>query len=276
MLPSSTQLRILGIVVLMALAHLLVRGIRRSAEWFGAPARTGEPGAGRELALRRPGVATMVSLISSALVFTVYFVGVGLLLREFGISVTAYFATATVIGLAVGFGSQGLVQDVVTGLTLIFSDVIDIGDMVEISGQVGRVQTIGLRFTTLVNFQGVTVYIPNRGIGVMGRYRRAVLRAYVDVRIPPGDDAERIRTAVKRHVAAFRQQFRAAVVTEPEIFGVLETGEGGWRYLRLKLRMWPGQQALVENVLVKGLVALVREEHEGYPDWMVTVTYRVA
>src|SRR5690606_22150626 len=58
---------------------------------------------------------------------------------------TTYFASASVIALAIGFGSQGIVQDVVTGLTLIFSDLIDVGDMVEISGQSGVVRSISMR-----------------------------------------------------------------------------------------------------------------------------------
>jgi small conductance mechanosensitive channel len=93
-----------------------------------------------------------------------YFVAVGLVLKEFGISLTAYFASATIIGLAVGFGSQGLVQDVVNGLTVVFSDLFDVGDMVEIAGQTGFVQKIGIRFTVLNNFMGAEVFIPNRTI----------------------------------------------------------------------------------------------------------------
>jgi small conductance mechanosensitive channel len=91
-------------------------------------------------------VRSILGLLTRIAVFILYFATVGIVLKEFGVSLTAYLASASVLGLAVGFGSQGLVQDVVTGLTLIFSDLVDVDDMVEISGQTGIVQTIGMRF----------------------------------------------------------------------------------------------------------------------------------
>ena len=87
-----------------------------------------------------------------------------MILQEIGVPLRTYFASASVIGLAVGFGLQGFVQDVIIGLTLIFSDVINVGDMVDLSGQSGRVVRIGLRFTTLVNVLGQEVNVSNRNI----------------------------------------------------------------------------------------------------------------
>ena len=84
-------------------------------------------------------VRSILGLLNSISIFILYFAAVGIVLKEFGVSLTAYLASASVLGLAVGFGSQGLVQDVVTGLTLIFSDLVDVDDMVEISGQTGIV-----------------------------------------------------------------------------------------------------------------------------------------
>ena len=108
----------------------------------------------RFVSARMPGKAhpkwkSITSLSTSILIFAIYFGTFGLILHELGVSLTAYLASASVIGLAVGFGSQGVVQDVVTGrLTLVFSDLVDVGDMVEISGQTGVVQSIGMRFVT--------------------------------------------------------------------------------------------------------------------------------
>jgi Ca2+/Na+ antiporter len=66
----------------------------------------------------------------SAVIFSIYFFGFGLVLQELGVNLTAYLASATVIGLAISFGSKGLVQDIVIGLTLIFSDAMEVGDLV--------------------------------------------------------------------------------------------------------------------------------------------------
>lgn len=264
---GSPVSRILVIIGIALTAHMTVRLVRAGADRLLRPTSSG--------AVRgHPKVATVVSLLSSAIVFTLWFIAVGLALSELNVNLTAYFATATVIGLAVGFGSQGLVQDLVIGLTLIFTDAMNVGDMVEVSGQVGRIQRMGLRFTTLTNFLGQTVYIPNRNIAVVGRYRRNVVRAFIDVQVPDGADADDLAPQLHRLARGFRAQHPAAILSEPELVGVQDVQEGGWRFVRLKLRIWPGQQALIETAFRQRVVAWMKTRDESYADWMVTVTLR--
>lgn len=261
--------RIAWIIGLAVLAHFVVRFMRTVADHHLDRAR--KPQIGRR---RSPKLPTVLSLGVSAATFVIYFIAIGLVLGELGVDLTAYFATATVIGLAVGFGSQGLVQDIVIGLTLIFTDALDIGDMVEVSGQIGRVQNIGLRFTTLSNVIGQTVYIPNRNIGVVGRYRRGVVRAYVDVQLPESEnDADEVVRIVEGIAAAVRDQHGALLLQTPETLGIM-TAADAWRFVRLKFRLWPGQNQLLESVLRPRIVAALKQRDEGYADWMVTVTYR--
>ncbi len=186
-------LRIVSIVVLAIMAHFLVRGIRRFSQWLLSFKLSGSDFNTENLIKRYPKIVTVTTILVSALTFTIYFLAVGLILQEFNISLTAYLASASVIGLAIGFGAQGFVQDVVIGLTLIFSDTLDIGDVVDLSGQVGRVDKIGLRFTTLINLQGQQIYIPNRNISSIGRFRGGCIRAYVDIQLPETLDEKIIR-----------------------------------------------------------------------------------
>lgn len=109
---------------------------------------------------------------------------------------TAYLASASVIGLAVGFGLQGLVQDIIIGLTLIFSDALNIEDVVELSGQIGKVEHIGLRFTTIVNLHGQQIYVPNRNITMISRFRRGAIRGYVDIQVPDEIEEKTVTEAV--------------------------------------------------------------------------------
>lgn len=133
-------------------------------------------------------VATITGFASSSLIFAAYFGAIGFALHEMGVSLTTYLASASVIGLAVSFGSQGVVQDVITGLTVVFSDLLDVGDMVDIGGQVGIVERVHMRFTVLINFAGARVYIPNRSIANVINYQQGFIRAFLDVRLP-GDRA---------------------------------------------------------------------------------------
>lgn len=127
----------LGIFFSLAfISHLIVIMVRQLARRVLSSER------GR----RHQKLRSIGTLTTSAPVFTLYFLAIGLILREFGVSLTAYLASASVVGLAIGFGSQGVVQDVVTGLTFIFSDLVDVDDLVEISGQTGIVKAITMRF----------------------------------------------------------------------------------------------------------------------------------
>lgn len=273
-LRGSTLAHILVIAAVAAAAHILVRAIRVGVERAIAPAGS-DPARARTAAVRlHPKVATLTSLAASTATFVLWFVALGFILNRLGIQLTAYFATATVIGLAVGFGSQGLVQDVVIGLTVIFTDAVDVGDMVEVSGQVGRVERVGLRFTTLTNFLGQTVFIPNRNIAVVGRFRRDVVRAYMDVQLPDGAPAEELAGRLHELARGLRSQHPSAIVSEPELVGIRQVEHGGWRFARLKFRLWPGQQSLIEPAFRQRIVAFMKTVDESYADWMVTVILR--
>ena len=258
-------LRILLIIAIALAAHLLVRLIR---------------GLGQKVMTFRVGpsfskLRSVTSLLVSIAVFAMYFIAIGMVLKEFGISLTAYFASATIIGLAVGFGSQGLVQDVVTGLTVIFADLFDIGEMVEISGQTGIVQNIGIRFTVLTNFMGAEVFIPNRTIGNVIKYERGYVRALADITLPADPDtATEVENRVVSIVEATHEQFPGILITPPTIEGRYKTTSGK-EYLRVKFRIWPGQGGPLEASFKREVVESLKGIDSAYSDWMVVLTYEV-
>ena len=278
----APALRIALIAALAVSGHFLVQSTRSFAERILARAGDRTLAAKDAVANRYPKFATIISLIVSALTFLIYFGAVGLILHEVfpRLDLRAYLATASVMGLAVAFGLQGLIQDIVIGLTLVFTDAFDVGDMIELSGsgvtaQVGRVERVGLRFTVLTNFQGQRVFVPNRNIVLVSRFRAGVIRAYVDIQIPEGTEEEAVLERVESTARGFQSQHRAALIGEHEIFGTFEVDGGGWRYLRLRLRVWPGQGSLVETGFRQRVLAEMRAIDPDYPDWMVTVTNRV-
>jgi small conductance mechanosensitive channel len=272
-LPSSV--RIVFIILLAIAAHFLVRGLKRLSQWV-LTMKLGVGASDEEnLSRRYPKFATVTTILVSGVTFVIYFMAVGLVLREFKVSLTAYLASASVIGLAVGFGLQGLVQDVVIGLTLIFSDALNIEDVVELSGQIGRVEHIGLRFTTLVNLHGQKIYVPNRNIAMISRFRGGSIRAYVDVQLSQNLEEKMLLDALKSIALGVYSQYKSIILEQPELFGVKEAKAGKWRYLRIKFKLWPGQGAIVENVFKQRVVDLMKKQDPDYSDWMVTVTYRV-
>lgn len=217
---------------------------------------------------------TVASFVTSLLVFVVYFAAFGFVLGEMGISLTTYLASATVIGLAVSFGSQGVVQDVITGLTVVFSDLLDIGDMVEIAGQVGIVERVGIRFTVLVNFSGARVYVPNRTIANVINYPSGYIRAFLDARLPEGPElwpeAEARVAAIAR--SAY-EQHAGILLVPPTVEGRAQAATG-WSYLRIKFRIWPGQGMLLEQSIKPAVAHALRSLEPSYADWMVSIHYR--
>ncbi|HXS68882.1 MAG TPA: mechanosensitive ion channel domain-containing protein [Candidatus Polarisedimenticolia bacterium] len=269
---KSIAIDIATVVCLAILAHLLVRLIRFISDWLIRKSDAKKNPVG--FVTRKPAFITLTGLISSALTLVIYSVGVGFILYYLGVPtdkfVKTYLATASVIGFAVGFGSQGLVQDVITGLTLIFTDTLEVGDMVEISGYSGRVESVGLRFTEVRNFQNQRVFLANRNIANIARFPRGGITAYVDAEIPPNADRGKFEDALTRTSRGMWLQFGAIILSEPEI---LESPKGS-QFLRVEFRIWPGQGALIESTFRQRLLTALKTIDPGYADWMIVVTYR--
>ena len=264
--------RILLIVGLIVVVAALGRVLRVAARWLLSPHGEGP----QVLLRRRPKYASLMTLALSGLTFLIYFAGFGLILETMRIPLTAYLASASVVGLAIGFGSQGLVQDVVIGLTLIFSDALNIGDIAEIGGHTGRVDVIGLRFTTLVTMLEQRVQVPNRNIAQIVRYRNGEVRVVADVQIPAESDDAAVRRVIEPITRGMFAQYRGIVLVAPQLLASPAADPVSWRYLRVEFRLWPGQLALIETVFKPRALAALRTLDQAYADWMVTVTYRVA
>jgi small conductance mechanosensitive channel len=258
-------LKIALLAGLAALAHLVVLLVRRLTNVM----LQGDRGR-RYRKLRSVG-----TLATSIIMFVVYFLTFGLILREFGISLTAYLASASVLGLAVGFGSQGIVQDVVTGLTFIFSDLVDVGDLVEISGQTGIVRGISMRFVELQNALGASVFIPNRTINNVISYPRGYVRCIVDVTLRGDTGAKQAaESAALSLMEAAHEQFPGILMTEPSSEG-RKTLSSGKEILRLKFRIWPNRGQPIEASFAQEMTAELRRIDPDYQPWMIAVTYEV-
>jgi small-conductance mechanosensitive channel len=267
---GSATSHVLIIIALALGAHFVVLAVRFISDWLIR--RSAAKKMPVAFVTQQPKFITLTGLVASAVTFAVYFIAVALILREFKVDLTPILATASVIGLAVGFGSQGLVQDVVTGLTLIISDTLDVGDIIEVGGRVGRVEKVGLRFTELLNFMNQRVFVPNRNIADFARFPRAGVSVYADVQLPAGIDPAKAAEAVRRAADGLRAQFGSIVLGEPELSPVQSAGS--WSFLRVHFRVWPGQNNLVETTFRQVAANALKSLDPNYADWMVTVTYR--
>jgi len=272
---TSAGTRVLLIIVLAAAVHVAVKLVRQISEWILV--RTTRQKSPLGFVTETPKFGTVTRLVVSGLVFMIYFFALGLLLQEIGVNLTAYLASASVIGLAISFGSQGLVQDIVSGLTLIFWDAMDVGDVVELWGTTnvtGRVEEIGLRFTKLRNFYNQEVFVPNRTIANVSRCPHGGIDAYAYPQVPRGADPGKAIEALSEIAKGMRAQFAAIILHDPEI-GRLETARGGaWDFCTVSFKIWPGQGSLIENTFRQHVVSAMKAFDPAYADWQVPVTYR--
>jgi small-conductance mechanosensitive channel len=273
---SYIAIQIVVIVCLAILAHFLVRLLQFLGDWLIRKSAAKKSPVG--FVTHKPKFVTLTGLITSALTLVIYSIGLGFILNVLGMKtkefMATYLATASVVGFAVGFGSQGLVQDVITGLTLIFTDTLEVGDMVEISGQVGRVESVGLRFTELRNFYNQQVFLTNRNIANIARFPRSGISVYVDVQIPEKAERGKVVDMVRRVTQGMWEQFKAVILREPELSDVQTAKPDPREFVRVNFKIWPGQGALIDTAFRQRIIAALKPFDAGYADWMVVVTYR--
>jgi len=273
---SYVAIKIAVILCMAIVAHFLVRLLQFIGDWLIRKSAAKNSPVG--FVTHKPKFVTLTGLITSALTLVIYSIGLGFILNVLGMNtrqfMATYLAAASVVGFAVGFGSQGLVQDVITGLTLIFTDTLEVGDMVEISGQVGRVESVGLRFTELRNFNNQQVFLTNRNIANIARFPPGGLHVYVDVQIPANADPGKTAGIVAQVTKGMWEQFKAVILREPEISEIHAAKPDSREFVRVDFKVWPGQGSLIETVFRQRIIAALKQFDPNYADWMVPITYR--
>lgn len=217
---------------------------------------------------------TLARFCAAIVVTLAYVVALGLVLYALGLASTAYVIGVAVIALVGGFGSRAILQDLVSGVTLLGSHQLDIGTVAELDGHVGVVERIGLCSTLLAGPTGAQISVPNRSVKNVVTYPAGYLTVVLDVRLP--DDAAAGAgplTEIRRVVEAAHEQFGDLMRSPPAILGREATAAGA--YVRVEFKVWPGQTAVVENFVRQSLARALRQYDSAYADWMIAVHQRV-
>lgn len=212
-----------------------------------------------------PGRAqTLEKLVVSVFSYFLIFVLAVMIFETFGIDTKSLIAGAGIIGLAIGFGAQGLVSDVVTGFFILLEKQMDAGDVVEAAGINGVVEEIGIRTTHLRGFDGVLNYIPNRQIGTVTNYTRGNMRALVDIGISYDDDIDKaidvIKTAADQVAAANEE----VIVEEPSVLGVQSLGASDV-VIRVICHTVNGEQYGIQRQMLKAIKEALDENGIDIP-----------
>jgi small conductance mechanosensitive channel len=140
---------------------------------------------------------TLSSLIRHVLSFTITAVATVMLLDLFGIDIGPILAAAGIVGLAVGFGAQNLVKDVIAGFFILMENQIRVGDVVQIAGKGGLVESVNLRMTTLRDLSGSVHYIRNGNIDVVTNMTKEYSFSVFDVGVAYREDIDEVMDLIR-------------------------------------------------------------------------------
>jgi moderate conductance mechanosensitive channel len=254
--PAHLALRI-ALVILVALvirlaAHRAIRKITLRA------ARDATDGPERVHVLfrerRQQRAIALGSVLSNAASLTILGIAAVMIIGDMGLNLAPVLASAGVLGVALGFGAQNLVQDFLAGVFMLVEDQYGVGDVITVNGTTGTVEAVSLRVTRLRDVNGVVWHIRNGTIKKAGNESHGWARAVVDFPIPYQQDIPLVRQAMTRTVDAMWHEpaWREILLEEPEVWGVQSlTSDAVVMRVAARtapLRQWEVQRELAERL----------------------------
>ncbi|SEM12459.1 small conductance mechanosensitive channel [Mesobacillus persicus] len=234
-------LKVIGIFIAFAIVKAI--GNKVLERTFSRLMKREEISQGRALTLQK--------LAENILSYALIFILVASLFSIFGLSVASLIAGAGIVGLAIGFGAQGLVSDVVTGFFLLLEKQIDVNDYVTVGAMDGIVESVGLRTTQIRSFNGTLNYIPNREITSVSNHSRGNMRALVDIGISYDDNIDKAIEVMQRACDLVAAE-NPVIADGPNVIGVQAFGSSEV-VLRVIARTENGEQWAVERQLRKAI-----------------------
>jgi small-conductance mechanosensitive channel len=199
---------------------------------------------------RRQRSETMGSVLRSIASIVILGTAAITILGELGLDLAPFLASASIIGVAVGFGAQNVVKDFLAGIFMLLEDQYGVGDLVDIGPATGTVEAVTLRTTRLRDVNGVVWYMRNGEISRIGNQSQQWARAVLDVPVSYDEDVDKVRTLLKHASSALAAEppWDQIILDEPQVWGVTALS-GEAVVVRLVLKTAPGRQAEVSREL---------------------------
>jgi moderate conductance mechanosensitive channel len=237
---AKASLRIVLIVVAAYIGLRLLRlGLNRLETLLIRAAEVTEtvPGA----ALKR--VRTLINVLWTIVFVLIWFVVVLTSLGQIGVNVAPILASAGVVGLAVGFGAQNLVKDLVSGFFLILENQVRVGDAAVINGTGGLVEAISFRTIVLRDEAAVVHVFPNGSINTLSNMTKNWSAYVINVNVSYKEDTDRVADVMRRVAEEMyaEPKYKSAMLEPIEIFGVDGFTDGGVT-IKARLKTQPLQQ----------------------------------
>jgi moderate conductance mechanosensitive channel len=199
--------------------------------------------------------ATLGGILTSLVTVTVSFVAILMVMRELAIDIVPILTGAGIAGLAIGFGAQNLVRDVISGFFLILEDQVRVGDLARINGVAGTVEQINLRTIILRDGEGAVQVFPNGTITALANLSKQFAYAVVDLRIAYNENIDRVMGTIKEVGASIEGDavWGPLVLAPLDIVGIESLADGA-ATIRVKFKTQPLNQGKIANELRRRLL----------------------
>lgn len=213
--PEMTMVgRLIKIIIIMILVKILIQVTFVVIENFFKREQA------TKIRMEKRKADTLSGIIKSVSKYIIYFIGLVIVLEIMGIRTGSILATAGVGGLAIGFGAQSLVKDIITGFFILFEDYFSVGDYIKVKEYDGIVEELGVRSTRIRAFSGELFIIPNGYIDIVTNKSRGDMRTWIDVRINYREDIDRAIVAL--NTVAENMQDDKKISYGPTVLGVTD------------------------------------------------------
>jgi len=204
----------------------------------------------RESGARAQQLRTVAGVITSVGIFIIVFLASMQILQQFGVNMGPLLASAGIAGLAIGFGAQTLVHDVINGLFILLENQYTIGEVVQVAGVKGTVESMTMRRTTLRDDDGTVHVVPNSEIKIVSNLTRDWAQVALHISVAYGEDSDRIIKFLEEVGTDVRNdpEFKDDIVADPQVPGIERVAQGEVDYLML-VRTLPGRRFAVAREL---------------------------
>ena len=170
---------------------------------------------------------TLVPMVRTAINIAAGFVGGIVVLDRIGVNTTPILAGAGIVGLAIGFGSQTLVKDLINGLFILFEESIRVGDYVDVGKDEGTVEAVGLRTVKLRDLAGNVHVVPNSSINSVMNYSKEFSRTVIDIGVAYKEDVDAVMDIIREVGEEMRNdpEYRKNILEPIEVFGLHKFGD---------------------------------------------------
>ncbi len=206
---------------------------------------------------------TLNGMLKNIVKYVFYFIGFMMVLEMFDINTSSIIATAGIGGLAIGFGAQSLVKDIITGFFILFEDQFAVGDYVTIGNYEGIVEELGVRVTKIRDFSGELHIIPNSNIQIVTNKTRGAMRALVKISVSYEENIDKVVKVLEK-VCEEVKSSSESILEGPTILGVTDLGEYEV-VLTIVAKTKPMEQWAVERELRKKAKEAFEKENIEIP-----------